>query len=75
MGAATRNANEYSGAEERAQELLRSWLSPDQRRQYEELKSFDVVGGETGKRYRIHKGESSISKSWMKGVSRSACCV
>ena len=43
-------------AEERSQELLRSWLSPDQRRQYAVCGSFEVVGCDTGKRYQINKG-------------------
>jgi len=43
-------------AEERSQELLRSWLSPDQRRQYDVRGSFEVVGCDTGKRHQISKG-------------------
>jgi hypothetical protein len=43
-------------AEERAQELLRSWLSPEQRAQYDARGNFVVVGSNTGKRYRIYRG-------------------
>jgi hypothetical protein len=43
-------------AEERAQELLRSWLSPKQREQYNAEACFEVVGSDTGKHYRICKG-------------------
>jgi hypothetical protein len=36
--------------------LLRQWLSPEQRAQFDASKSFDVVGCDTGKRYRIRHG-------------------
>jgi len=36
--------------------LLRSWLSPEQRAQFNENNYFDVSGCYTGKRYRIHYG-------------------
>jgi hypothetical protein len=36
--------------------LLREWLSPMQRAQYDASKSFDVVGCDSGRRYRIHYG-------------------
>jgi hypothetical protein len=42
--------------EERAQALLRSWLSPDQRSQYDACGHFEVVGCDTGKRYRVYRG-------------------
>jgi hypothetical protein len=42
-------------AEKRANELLISNLSAHQREQFEELGHFDVVGGDTGKRYRIYR--------------------
>jgi hypothetical protein len=35
--------------------LLRRWLSPAQLLQYERTGLFDVVGSDTGKRYRIHR--------------------
>jgi hypothetical protein len=45
----------YQGyqAERRSIELLRSWLTPDQLRQFDESGWFIVCGGETGCRYRI----------------------
>jgi hypothetical protein len=45
----------YQGtqAESRSIELLRSWLTPDQLRQFDESGWFIVRGGETGRRYRI----------------------
>jgi hypothetical protein len=43
-------------AEERAQDLLRLWLSPEQREQYDGEACFEVVGSDTGKQFRICKG-------------------
>jgi hypothetical protein len=43
-------------AEARAVELLTRSLSPAQREQYKSFGYFDVIGGESGKRYRIKKG-------------------
>ena len=40
----------------RARRLLRDWLSPEQRRQFEAESRFEVTGGCTGRRYRIFSG-------------------
>jgi hypothetical protein len=40
--------------EKRSIELLRSWLTPDQLRQFDEHGWFIVRGGDTGERYRIN---------------------
>ena len=42
--------------ETRGTTLLREWLSPTQRAQFDTSKSFDVVGRDSGRRYRIHYG-------------------
>ena len=42
--------------EGRSLQLLRQWLSSGQRKQFAEESCFEVVGGDTGKRYRIHAG-------------------
>jgi hypothetical protein len=42
----------------RATTLLREWLSPQQRAQFDTEGYFDVVGCESGKQYRIHHGTS-----------------
>jgi hypothetical protein len=55
-GAPARRTDARREAEERAEELLRSWLSPVQRRQYDAQACFEVVGSDTGKPYRICKG-------------------
>ena len=36
--------------------LLQEWLSPMQRAQFDASKSFDVVGCDSGRRYRIFHG-------------------
>jgi hypothetical protein len=40
-------------AEKRAVALLLSWLTPDQEKQWNARGAFDVIGGDTGRRYRI----------------------
>jgi hypothetical protein len=42
--------------EARGLRLLRGWLSPEQRAQLDAERYFDVVGCDSGKRYRIHYG-------------------
>jgi hypothetical protein len=43
-------------AQERGLKLLRENLTPLQRQQYEKYGYFDVLGGNTGKRYRVRHG-------------------
>ena len=45
--------------EGRSLRLLRQWLSPAQRTQFAEEGYFEVVGGETGKQYRIYAGAAT----------------
>ena len=42
--------------ETRGMTLLREWLSPTQRAQFDASKYFEVVGSDSGRRYRIHYG-------------------
>jgi hypothetical protein len=44
--------------EARALKLLREWLSPAQLAQFNACGYFDVIGRDTGKRYRVHYGSS-----------------
>jgi hypothetical protein len=44
-------------AEERALALLLSWLSPEQACQYKSRQHFEVIGSDTGTRYRIRHGQ------------------
>jgi hypothetical protein len=46
-----------AAAEERGFRLLRSWLSPKQAEQWDRLSEFEVVGSQTGTRYRIRRGK------------------
>ena len=39
--------------------LLGEWLSPEQRAQFDESRSFDVTGCDTGTRYRIRHGRAT----------------
>jgi hypothetical protein len=50
---------EQNGSEVRARRLLREWLSPDQRAQFDAKGYFEVTGSHTGRRYRIHYGTVS----------------
>jgi hypothetical protein len=43
-------------AEKRGISLLKGWLSPEQLAQYEFYRYFDVIGRQSGKRYRIRYG-------------------
>jgi hypothetical protein len=45
-----------SQAEQKALTLLHPWLSPEQARQYKSQKHFEVIGSDTGSRYRIRHG-------------------
>jgi hypothetical protein len=42
-------------ASQRAKRLLKANLTPTQRTQYDKFRYFEVIGGETGHRYRIHR--------------------
>jgi hypothetical protein len=43
-------------AERRGVALLRSWLTPEQSEQWDARGSFDVIGCDTGRRFRITRG-------------------
>jgi hypothetical protein len=45
-------------SEARGLKLLKEWLSSEQLAQFEASGHFDVLGCDTGKRYRIHYGSS-----------------
>ena len=46
-------------SEARSVRLLLKWLSPDQREQFDDSGFFDVVGCDSGRRYRIYDGIAS----------------
>ena len=43
---------------QRAVKLLRAQLTAQQRKQHDECRYFDVIGGDTGHRYRIYHGDA-----------------
>jgi hypothetical protein len=45
-----------SPVEQKSIALLRSWLTPDQLNQWDAREEFEVIGGDTGTRYRISFG-------------------
>src|SRR3974390_2677328 len=40
----------------RGLQLMREWLSPEQRAEFDDSGAFEVVGCDSGKRYRIYRG-------------------
>ncbi len=61
--------------EARATALLREWLSPQQRAQFNTEGCFDVVGCDSGKRYRIHHGTSmNVHEMDKAGHTKSGWC-
>ena len=61
--------------EGRSLRLLREWLSPAQRTQFAKRGYFEVVGGETGKQYRIYPGAmSNVCEIDEKGHPRLGLC-
>ena len=61
-------------AETKGLTLLVSNLSEEQRRQYEAFGYFDAIGSITGKRYRIHHGNSRNVVQLGSGNLRSGRC-
>ena len=58
--------------EARALTLLKEWLSPRQRTSYERYRYFDVVGSDTGTRYRIHHGTQTNIEE-LSGTGQHVC--
>jgi hypothetical protein len=46
-----------AAVEEKGFRLLRSWLTLEQSKQWDALSEFEVVGSQTGTRYRIRRGK------------------
>ena len=51
-----RGREDRGRAEEKGIALLRSWLTPEQAKQWDSHKRFDVSGSDTGTRYRVKYG-------------------
>jgi hypothetical protein len=54
-----RHQNLFRDREARGIKLLREWLTPEQRAQFDVNRYFDVIGCDSGKRYRIHYGSAT----------------
>jgi hypothetical protein len=54
-----RHQNLFRDREARGLKLLREWLTPEQRAQFDANRYFDVIGCDSRKRYRIHYGSST----------------
>jgi hypothetical protein len=54
-----RTYQEEKTSQARGLRLLREWLSPQQRAQFDAKGYFDVIGCDTGKTYRIRHGTSA----------------
>ena len=51
-----RKALAENTSDARGLRLMRRWLSPDQRAEFDDKGTFEVVGCHSGKRYRIYRG-------------------
>ena len=51
-----RKALAENTSDARGLRLMRRWLSPDQRAEFDDTGTFEVVGCDSGKRYRIYRG-------------------
>src|SRR5215469_12001568 len=65
--------------EARGRRLLREWLSPNQRAQFDDKDYFEVVGCDSGRRYRIynrmtHREMTNVYEVDHAGRSRVAWC-
>jgi hypothetical protein len=58
--------------EARALTLLKEWLSPKQLACYERFRYFDVIGSDTGTRYRIHHGTQTNIEE-LGGMGQQVC--
>jgi hypothetical protein len=65
-----------SDAEQKARALLRAWLSAEQAQQYNSQKHFEVIGSDTGTRYRIRHGHQ-INIDQLDSAGKKVCmwCV
>jgi hypothetical protein len=59
---------------ERAMQLLKQNLSPDQLKQYERSGQFEVIGGDTARRYRIRRGHQ-MNVELLDKNGRRYCCL
>jgi hypothetical protein len=61
-------------AEQKAHALLCAWLSPEQAQQYSSQKHFEVIGSDTGTRYRIRHGRKHRSAGFRRRQGLRVVC-
>ena len=61
-------------ARERAMQLLKQNLSPDQLKQFERSGHFEVIGGDSARRYRIRRGHQ-MNVELLDKNGRRFCCL
>jgi hypothetical protein len=71
---ALRGLSKIFGREARGLRLLRNWLSSEQRAQFDAHRYFDVIGCDSGKRYRIYYGMSNVHEIDAAGCSKVGRC-
>jgi hypothetical protein len=65
----------FGEADHKARSLLKQWLSPEQLKQFETTGCFEVVGCDTGKRYRIHRySQMNIEELDERGMGVTTWC-
>jgi hypothetical protein len=70
-----REVSQRRTAEEKAFALLKQWLSPVQVAQYEKYGYFEVMGGNSGKHYRIRPTrQMNVDELDQQGVRIAAWC-
>jgi hypothetical protein len=61
--------------EARGRALMRQWLTPAQRSQFDKNGYFDVIGSSTGNRYRVQYGSSAnVQEMGSDGYPRAGWC-
>ncbi|ODM71872.1 hypothetical protein [Bradyrhizobium elkanii] len=75
LGQLYRDFVRESSPDAKGRALLREWLTPAQRRQFEEKGYFDVVGSATRRRYRVQYGSvANVHEIDFEGESGGILC-
>jgi hypothetical protein len=62
----------YQQAQEKGLALLQSWLTPEQAAQWESRRQFEVIGCDTGTRYRITTKPGGMNINQLDATGRTA---
>jgi hypothetical protein len=71
---ALRGMSKIFSPEARGLRLLRNWLSSEQRAQFDANRYFDVIGCDSGRRYRIYYGMSNVHEIDAAGCPKVGRC-